>query len=175
MNTTAKYFGCLLFTGVAIAAFPMTMRGNDNAIRTTDNSTIGSRNVSVDNDRIATGSNRETRIYKVTGYCSCEKCCGHFAGVSVDSGQRLTASGYRLKPADYGRICAAPRNIPFGTKLDIDGIGVVDVQDRGGSIREAGDTVAGKVLTYPRLDILMKDHETAKRYGVQYHKVTIQN
>jgi 3D (Asp-Asp-Asp) domain-containing protein len=37
-----------------------------------------------------------------------------------------------------------------------------------------GDTVAGKVLKYPRLDLLCKTHREAQEWGVKYLEVRIQ-
>lgn len=72
-------------------------------------------------------------------------CCAPFA-------DGLTASGV---PA-VGRICAAPPEYPFGTRLWIEGLGEYVVQDRGGDI------------TGNRLDILFATHAEAKEWGVQY-------
>lgn len=47
----------------------------------------------------------------------------------------VTASGYRLKPEDSFKIAACPPEIPFGTKVDIQGIGIVRCEDRGGAIK----------------------------------------
>ena len=72
--------------------------------------------------------------YKITGYDTCAKCCGKSDGI--------TASG---TIATVGRTCAAPKNIPFGTKLYIEGIGERVVEDRGG----LGETV---------IDVLCENH-----------------
>lgn len=71
---------------------------------------------------------------KITGYDTCAKCCG-----KVDD---ITASG---AIATVGKTCAAPKDIPFGTKLYIDGIGERIVEDMGGF----GENV---------IDVLCKDH-----------------
>lgn len=59
--------------------------------------------------------------YWITGYDICEECCGKTDGI--------TASG---AVAQVGRTIAAPREIPFGTTLYIEGIGERVVEDRGG-------------------------------------------
>ena len=61
--------------------------------------------------------------YRITGYCTCSKCCGKSDGV--------TASG---TTATVGRTCAAGKDLPFGTVLWIDGIGYRTVEDRGGGV-----------------------------------------
>jgi len=63
-------------------------------------------------------------VYKLTGYCSCSKCCGGWGS--------KTASG---APATVGVTVAAPSNLKFGTKLYIEGVGYRIVQDRGGAIK----------------------------------------
>ncbi len=73
--------------------------------------------------------------YYITGYDICEKCCGKTDGI--------TASG---TVATVGRTIAAPKDIPFGTMLYIDGIGERVVEDRGGAIE--GN----------HLDVLCEDH-----------------
>lgn len=73
--------------------------------------------------------------YKITGYDTCARCCGNTRGI--------TASG---TTATVGRTCAAPKDIPFGTRLWIEGIGERVVEDRGGAVH-------GK-----KLDILCADH-----------------
>lgn len=74
--------------------------------------------------------------YYITGYDICKKCCGKTDGI--------TASGAR---ASVGRTIAAPKNIPFGTVLYIEGIGERVVEDRGGSVKNK------------RLDVLCRNHK----------------
>ena len=72
--------------------------------------------------------------FRITGYCTCSKCCGKSDGV--------TASG---TTATVGRTCAAGKTFPFGTKLYIEGLGERVVEDRGGF---SGNTI----------DVLCEDH-----------------
>lgn len=58
--------------------------------------------------------------YYITGYDICVSCCGKTDGI--------TASGAQ---AEVGRTVAA-NDLPFGTRLYIDGIGERVVEDRGG-------------------------------------------
>ena len=89
--------------------------------------------------------------YYITGYDTCYSCCGKTDGI--------TASGAY---ATVGRTIAAPSNLPFGTRLYIDGIGERVVEDRGGSI-------SGQ-----RLDILCNNHSEC--YAVTgYYDVYIIN
>ncbi len=86
----------------------------------------------------------------VTAYCPCRKCCGPGA-------KGITASGARAK----GRMVAADRSVPFGTRIYIPGYGLARVTDRGGAIK--GN----------RLDLLMPTHEQALRWGRRTATVTI--
>ena len=70
----------------------------------------------------------------------------------------MTASGV---PA-LGKIIAAPRQYPFGTRMHIPGYGWATVQDRGGAISGA------------RLDVLFPTHEAALQWGRKELMVTIE-
>ena len=59
---------------------------------------------------IANTSNGNTKIFKVTAYCSCAKCCGKTTGITA-SGTKATA----------GRTIATSGQFAFGTKLIING------------------------------------------------------
>lgn len=86
-------------------------------------------------------------VYKITAYCGCAKCCSKTDGI--------TASGTHVIA---GRTIAAPKEIPFGTKLMINGH-VYTVEDRGGAIK--GN----------RIDIYFETHEEATKFGVQHIEV----
>jgi 3D (Asp-Asp-Asp) domain-containing protein len=67
----------------------------------------------------------------------------------------IAASGKNLVSASRGgdiKYVAAPKNIPFNTKVNVKGIGICDVQDRGGAIKHVWiDNVE-----YMKLDIFVK-------------------
>ena len=86
-------------------------------------------------------------VYKITAYCGCAKCCGKTDGITA-SGTHVTA----------GRTIAAPPEIPFGTKISINGH-IYTVEDRGGAIK-------GK-----RIDIYFDTHQAALDFGVQYIEI----
>ena len=90
-----------------------------------------------------------TRIFKVTAYCSCAKCCGKVTG--------RTASGTH---AVAGQTVAASGQFAFGTKLNINGQEYT-VEDRGGAIQ--GN----------RIDIYMNSHAEAMAWGVKYLPVQV--
>lgn len=86
--------------------------------------------------------------YKITAYCSCDKCCGKSDGI--------TASGTK---ATNGRTVAVdPNVIPYGTELLIDGHKYI-AEDCGGAIK--GN----------KIDIYFDNHSDALNYGVQYMEI----
>lgn len=86
-----------------------------------------------------------------TAYCACSICCGPKA-------KGLTASG--AKPRQ-GVTVAASRSIPLGTRIYIESVGWRVVQDR---LRRDYDS---------RVDLYMRSHKMAKRFGLKRLKVTI--
>lgn len=98
--------------------------------------------------------------YRVTAYCPCEKCCGKWAKNRPlnELGEPIVygASGKTLLS---GVSCASP--LEFDTQIELDGIGIVEVQDRTANwvVNKYGENV---------IDIYMSDHETAKNFGVKY-------
>ena len=90
-----------------------------------------------------------TKIFKITAYCSCAKCCGKATG--------YTASGTK---ATAGRTIAASSQYAFGTKMIINGQEYT-VEDRGGAI------------TGNKIDIYMNSHAEATAWGVKYLPVQI--
>jgi len=90
--------------------------------------------------------------YRITGYSACVRCCGKSDGITADG---------TYAPAAKYRIVAAPKGIPFGTRMWIDGVGEVVVHDRGGAIR-------GK-----RLEQFFHTFNEAVQWGVQEREVYI--
>ena len=105
-----------------------------------------STNTATTSTKTATGP---TKIFKVTAYCSCAKCCGKVTG--------RTASGTH---AVAGQTVAASGQFAFGTKLNINGKEYT-VEDRGGAIQ--GN----------RIDIYMNSHAEAMAWGVKYLPVQV--
>lgn len=88
--------------------------------------------------------------FKLTAYCACSKCCGKSDGV--------TASGTKAK---QGRTIAVdPKQIPYGTKVVINGCTYV-AEDCGGGIKQN------------RIDVFFNSHKDALNFGVQYAEVYI--
>ena len=99
-------------------------------------------------------------VYKVTAYCSCQKCCGEWA-TKRNGGPVIGAYGVELTP---WYSVAAP--LPYGTKLEIDGK-TYEVQDTTASW--IVDRYAGRII-----DIYVGDsHEDAKAWGKVEMEVTI--
>ena len=95
---------------------------------------------------------------KIMAYCACEICCGKWAKNRPD-GIVYGASGEELVA---GVSCASP--LPFGTVLEIEGVGTYIVQDRS-AVDKYGDNL---------VDIYLDDHQAALEFGVQYHDVYMQ-
>jgi 3D (Asp-Asp-Asp) domain-containing protein len=85
----------------------------------------------------------------VTAYCACQKCCGKNA-------KGITASG---KKPMQGVTVAASRNLPIGTRIFIEGVGVRVVQDR----------LAKKYDN--RFDVFFTSHSEALKFGKRELKV----
>ena len=89
--------------------------------------------------------------FKLTAYCTCDKCCGKWA-------DGVTATGTRATP---GRTIAVdPDVIPLGSKVNINGFEYT-----------AEDT--GSAIKGHRIDILFPSHQEALNFGVQYADVAM--
>ena len=98
--------------------------------------------------------------FRVTAYCACEKCCGKWAlnRPLDENGEPIVygASGEKLVA---GYSVASP--LEFGTKIELDELGVVEVQDRTAQwvVDEFGIFI---------VDLYMTDHEEAWNFGEKY-------
>ena len=82
--------------------------------------------------------------YQVTFYCSCSSCCGQWAGGPTASGVYPKAS----------HTCACGDDIPFGTKIYIEGLGTYVCEDRG--------------VPNGWIDIYVNDHSEIPSWGLAY-------
>ena len=97
----------------------------DKIVQVQEKMAVTSRSSTLPRTKVSNTSNSSSvKIYKITAYCPCSKCCGKFASGRTASGTKATA----------GRTIAAPSNFKFGTKLLINGKEYV-VEDRGGAIK----------------------------------------
>jgi 3D (Asp-Asp-Asp) domain-containing protein len=94
--------------------------------------------------------------YKVTGYCKCAKCCGRWA---YYQGGGWTSLHTRATPGHTAAV--DPKVIPLGSRLWVEGIGVLVAEDTGSAIK-------GK-----RVDVFFATHLEAEQFGVQRRKVMI--
>lgn len=85
-----------------------------------------------------------TVTFNISHYDACYQCCGKTDGI--------TASGIKATP---NHTIAAPKEYPFGTNIEIDGI-MYTVEDRGGNIN--GNCI----------DIYVSSHEEARQKGRFY-------
>ena len=110
----------------------------------------------------ATVNANEVRVVKMkcTGYCVCTKCCGPNAC-------GLTSTGKDARKT-MG-IAADPKLLPYKTKLNVPGIGVMTVDDTGGAMRQD----AKKGICH--IDIRFASHEDALKFGVKWLDVKIVN
>lgn len=86
-------------------------------------------------------------LMKVTAYCPCVKCCGKSDGI--------TASGEKASPG-----MVACNFLPFGTTVNIEGLGMYVVKDRGA--KSLFGTVSKPIK---HVDIYMESHVLARKFG----------
>lgn len=117
--------------------------------------------------RVHLEDNTETSLkslgtFKLTAYCSCEKCCGKWAlnRPKDEHGNDIVigASGEQLQ--QNFSVAVDKKLIPYGTYLYIDGT-IYKAQDCGGSIKNK------------RIDVYFNNHQDAKEFGVQYKEVFV--
>ncbi|QFR39320.1 hypothetical protein A9Q91_03730 [Candidatus Gracilibacteria bacterium 28_42_T64] len=88
---------------------------------------------------------------------------GTYAGDKRLNGNgKITASG---KPVFVG-LFAAPRNYKYGTKIELEGIGIGSVEDRGGAIVNAGE----RGFEHDRIDIWMGYGDEGLRRALKWGK-----
>lgn len=94
-----------------------------------------------------------SKYFTISAYYSPLPCQNRYVTGSYEGDIRL--NGYGVHGADgtsvYPGMIAAPKTYDFGTKMDIPGIGIVAVHDRGGAIKPSN----GQEGIYDRLDIWM--------------------
>ena len=80
--------------------------------------------------------------FRITAYCSCEKCCGEWAK-NRPNGIVYGAAGVELKA---GVSCASP--LPLGTVVEVEGL---------------GEYIYGE----NQIDIYFDNHEAASAFGLK--------
>lgn len=101
-------------------------------------------------------------IFKLTAYCSCQRCCGSYAlNRPVDeSGNEIVYGSIGVRLVAGVSIAVDPRVIPYGTQVEIDGH-TYTAHDTGGNIK--GN----------RIDVYFDDHQEAWDFGTQYTEVFV--
>ena len=107
---------------------------------------------SVEEKSVKTDSRKYLGRFKITHYCACTKCCGKNA-------KGITASGKKVE--ENKTIAVDPKVIKLGSKVYIDGYGLMEAQDTGSAIK-------GNII-----DVYIPDHNEALKLGVTYKDVYI--
>jgi 3D (Asp-Asp-Asp) domain-containing protein len=97
------------------------------------------------------------RVYTVTAYTAGPESTGKSVGHPAYG---VTASGERVQD---GHTAACPRELAYGTVIDIEGVGERVCSDRGGAIKGA------------RIDVYMTRLSDAKEFGKRKLNVTIRS
>lgn len=113
--------------------------------------------ISTNETIIASISQEYLGEYTITAYCSCEICCGKWATNRPD-GIVYGAGGVPLHTGH----CASP--LPFGTHVEIEGLGGYEVQDR--TADWIVSRYSGRVI-----DIYFDEHGQALEFGKQIKRV----
>ena len=100
--------------------------------------------------------------FKLTAYCSCQKCCGSYAlNRPVDeNGNEIVYGSIGVRLEAGVSIAVDPRVIPYGTQVEINGH-TYTAHDTGGNI------------TGNRIDVYFDDHQEAWDFGTQYAEVFV--
>jgi len=98
--------------------------------------------------------------FKLTAYCSCEKCCGKWAlNRPVDESGNQIVYGSSGEVLVEGTSIAVDKDvIPYGAEVLVNGC-TYKAQDCGGAIE--GN----------HIDVYFASHEEALKFGVQYAEV----
>lgn len=108
-------------------------------------------------------------LMEVTGYCSCEKCCGwgyNWMGKPVFKTGPKAGKPKKIGLCANGQVAklgtiAAPNTFPFGTIIEVPGYPLGKVQDRGSRIK--GNAI----------DLFFPNHRTAMQWGRKKIKVRV--
>ena len=98
--------------------------------------------------------------FKLTAYCSCEKCCGEWAlnRPKDENGKDIVYGSTGTILVAGTSIATDPSVIPYGSQVEINGH-IYTAHDTGGAIQ--GN----------RIDVYFDNHQDALNFGVQYAEV----
>lgn len=126
--TIPEFEATAVVEGITID-IPETTTEEETTIETTKDNTI----YSTENTTSQTTKDVSNKgsVWYVTAYCPCSKCCGKYA----NSNTRYDEDGNEYHVGASGSTLIAgysvASNLPFGTKIYLEGIGEVCVTDRG--------------------------------------------
>lgn len=102
--------------------------------------------------------------FRLTAYCSCEKCCGKWAlNRPVDeNGNEIVRGSTGNRLIAGWSIAVDPKVIPYGSEVEINGHTYI-AHDTGGAIK--GN----------RIDVYFDSHEAALQFGVKHAEVFLLN
>jgi 3D (Asp-Asp-Asp) domain-containing protein len=100
----------------------------------------------------------KTILVKVTGYCPCRICCGKRACGITSTGKSA-----------YGTagIAADPRVFPYGTRIEIQGMPILEVDDSG------SDMIRATKQQFCWMDLRFSSHQEAKNFGTKILAIRI--
>lgn len=163
MKDMAIFFGGALFMVVAQTAFKpqiKPIKAEKVPEEKTNLLLVWREPTPLPNQAMTNKPTSRTTNMKVTAYCPCEKCCGKYA-------DGFTSTGKNAKKT-IG-VAADPKLLPYGTRLNIPGLGVLSVDDTGGAMRQS----AKKGIYH--IDIRFPNHQEALNWGVKNLSVEILN
>ncbi|MCX6734923.1 MAG: peptidoglycan-binding protein [Candidatus Peregrinibacteria bacterium] len=156
----------VLLLGVFLAFKPFNVAFGDKVFADQLNGTDVTSDTSADAAKFP-----YTKTFIISAYYSPLPCQQHYHTGSYASEIALNGNG--TNGADgtqvFPGMIAAPKTYPFGTKMDIPGIGIVGVHDRGGAIVS---TDTGK-FAYDRLDIWMGFGDKGLDRAMSWGKKTV--
>ena len=111
------------------------------------------------------------KTFTITAYYSPIEGQNHYVRGSLAADKKLNGNGTHGADGTpvYPGMIAAPKNIPFGTKMNIPGIGMVAVHDRGGAIVPAGS----RGQQHDRLDVWMGSGDEGLNRALRWGRRTV--
>ncbi len=97
-------------------------------------------------------------LFEITAYCPCRICCQKYSN-ELNGGEPHTATG--TVPEAGRTIAVDPTVIPYGSVVEIEGLGTFIAEDCGGKIKEN------------HIDVYFDTHEEAKAFGKKMLHVVV--
>ncbi len=103
--------------------------------------------------------NGKAVLFTITAYCPCRICCGDYS-YEVTGKEPCTATG--TVPVAGRTIAVDPSVIPYGSHVNIEGMGTYIAEDCGGAVNDN------------HIDVYFNTHEEAIQFGVKKLYVTVE-